>query len=263
MNASNGSPELSIIIPAYNEEKRLPRTLVELGKSVECGELPKNIEVLVINDGSSDATKDILPPLGSPIWKNITYCLITIPHAGKGYAVREGLRRTRGNWVLMADADLSTSFAMYRLLKARARDGSIASRGLKDSKITVHQPGQRHNLGRLFNHFVRLATGLRFYDTQCGFKLFTKEAAEIAGKYITLPGFAFDVEMLMILERAGFQIIEVPVEWAHMEDSRVQAFPDGLNMGLAILELRFAFLFGTHCASRIRVSRAIGHRPPS
>jgi glycosyltransferase involved in cell wall biosynthesis len=219
--------------------------------------------VLVINDGSSDATKDILPPPGSPIWKNITYCLITIPHAGKGYAVREGLRRARGKWILMADADLSTPFAMYRFLKARARDGAIASRGLKDSIIAVHQPGQRRNLGRLFNCFVRALTGLRFYDTQCGFKLFTKEAAETAGKYITLPGFAFDVEMLMILERAGFQIVEVPVEWSHMEDSRVQAFPDGLSMGLAILKLRFAFLFGIHGASRIHVPRAVGHRPPS
>ncbi len=258
MNALDSSPELSIVIPAYNEEKRLPRTLVELGKSVECGELPKDLEVLVVNDGSSDLTKDILPPSGYPIWKNITYCLITIPHAGKGYAVREGLRRTRGNWVLMADADLSTSFAMYRLLKARARDGAIASRGLKDSKIMVYQPGQRHNLGRLFNYFVRSLTGLRFYDTQCGFKLFTKETAAVAGKYITLPGFAFDVEMLMILERAGFQIIEVPVEWSHMEDSRVHAFPDGLKMGWAILKIHFAFLIGVH-----RASRAISRRTPS
>lgn len=239
-DALNGRPELSIVIPAYNEENRLPFTLTELGRSVERGELPKNLEVLIVNDGSGDATKDILPPSGEAIWKNITYCLITIPHAGKGFAVREGLRRVRGDWVLIADADLSTPFAMYRVLREHARDGAIASRGLKESKIIVSQPGQRHNLGRLFNFFVRVVTGLPFYDTQCGFKLFTKEAAEVAAEYITLSGFAFDVEMLMILNRAGFQIAEVPVEWSHMEDSRVHALSDGIKMGLAILKIRFA-----------------------
>ncbi|MBI4431643.1 MAG: glycosyltransferase family 2 protein [Candidatus Omnitrophica bacterium] len=243
MDSFDRWPELSIVIPAYNEEKRLPGTLEELSKCVERGDLPANMEILVIDDGSLDGTKAVRP---RSLRQGIDYQVVTIAHGGKGAAVREGLKRAGGRWVLIADADLSTSFAMYPVLKASAVDGAIASRGLKNSRITIRQPGIRHELGRAFNLFVRAVTGLPYYDTQCGFKLFKQEAARGAADYLTLSGFAFDVEMLMILRRAGFCIVEVPVEWSHMEDSRVRAFADGFKMGLEVLRLSLRFLAGTH-----------------
>ena len=255
MNPSRLPPELSIVIPAFNEEERLPKTLCELGSSVLEKILPAGLEVIVVDDGSCDGTKTIRPPADQPVWKEINFRMISVPHGGKGFAVREGLKQAEGKWVLISDADLSTSFAMYPVLREAAIDGAIASRGLKDSKITVRQPGMRHELGRSFNAFVRLLTGLEFFDTQCGFKLLRKDAARVAAKYMTLPGFAFDVEMLMILKRTVFEMVEVPVEWAHMEDSRVRAFSDGLRMGWAVLKLRFQFLMGKHPVCRLTTSQ--------
>jgi dolichyl-phosphate beta-glucosyltransferase len=208
-------PELSVVIPAYNEERRLPPTLDRLRAYLGAG--PLTHEIVVVDDGSRDSTSDVARAHGATVVRNDT-------NRGKGYAARRGMLLARGRRRLMTDADLSTPIEDLPRLLARLDDGydvAIASRALPGSNVEVRQSAYREVMGRVFNLCVRVLAVPGLHDTQCGFKLFTAEAAEASFEPLRLDGFSFDVETLFIARRRGFRIAEVPVTWRNDEASRV------------------------------------------
>ncbi len=203
------------MIPAYNEEGRLPPTLDRLRAYLGQGSLA--YEIVVVDDGSADFTSEVARVHGATVVRNDT-------NRGKGFAARRGMLLARGGRRLMTDADLSTPIEDLPRLMARLDEGydiAIASRALPGSNIEVRQPAYREAMGRLFNVCVRVLAVPGLHDTQCGFKLFTAEAAEASFEPLRLDGFSFDVETLFIARRRGFRIAEVPVTWRNDEASRV------------------------------------------
>jgi dolichyl-phosphate beta-glucosyltransferase len=221
---------LSVVVPAYNEAARLPRTLARLDAYLR--ENHPDHEILVVDDGSTDGTADVVRGTGLPALTVIEYA----PNRGKGHAVRRGMLAARGSRRLMTDADLSTPIEdlerLWAALDAGA-DVAIGSRALSDSNVVVRQPWYREGVGRLFNVFVRLLVLPDLRDTQCGFKLFTAAAAEAAFTPALLDGFCFDVETLYIARRRGLRIAEIGVTWRNDVATHV-----GLRRGgLAFLDL--------------------------
>jgi dolichyl-phosphate beta-glucosyltransferase len=207
--------ELSVVIPAYNEEGRLPPTLDRLRAYL--GSRGLDHEIVVVDDGSRDATSEIARAHGATVVRNDT-------NRGKGFAARRGMLLARGRRRLMTDADLSTPIEDLARLEARLDEGydvAIASRALPGSNVEVRQPVYREAMGRLFNVCVRMLAVPGLHDTQCGFKLFTAAAAAASFEPARLDGFSFDVETLFIARRRGFRIAEVPVTWRNDEASRV------------------------------------------
>jgi glycosyltransferase involved in cell wall biosynthesis len=208
-------PDLSVVIPAYNEERRLAPTLDRLRAYLGAGPLAH--EIVVVDDGSRDATADLARSHGATVLRNDG-------NRGKGFATRRGMLAAAGRRRLMTDADLSTPIEDLPRLMARLDEGygvAIASRALPTSNVEVRQPAYREAMGRVFNLCVRALAVPGLHDTQCGFKLFTAEAAVAAFTPARLDGFSFDVETLFIARRRGFRIAEVPVTWRNDEASRV------------------------------------------
>jgi len=206
-----------VVIPAYNEEGRLPPTLDRLRVYLGQGSLAH--EIVVVDDGSRDATSEVARSHGATVVRNDE-------NRGKGFAARRGMLLARGRRRLMTDADLSTPIEDLPRLMARLDEGydvAIASRALPGSNVEVRQPAYREAMGRLFNVCVRVLAVPGLHDTQCGFKLFTAAAAEASFEPSRLDGFSFDVETLFIARRRGFRIAEVPVTWRNDEASRVGA----------------------------------------
>jgi len=211
------TPELSVVIPAYDEAERLPRTLAQVAACLARWGHP--YEIVVVDDGSRDGTAERGREAGA-----LVTVLRNDTNRGKGHAVRRGVLASRGSRILMTDADLSTPIDELPRLAARMDAGYdvvIASRALPGSNIEVRQPWYRENMGRLFNLAVRLLVvgGLR--DTQCGFKLFAREPARAIFSACRLDGFCFDVEALFIARRRGYRVAEVPVTWRNDAASRV------------------------------------------
>jgi len=210
---------LSVVIPAYNEEKRLPATLDRIAAWVERSPLPVD-EVLVVDDGSRDGTAALVENRGGLVR------LVRNPaNRGKGYAVRNGMLAARGDWILSTDADLSAPIEeLGKLIDAARRENAvvaIGSRALDRQLVKVHQPMMREISGRAFNVVMRVVTGLPFRDTQCGFKLFRQDAAKNIFSRQVEEGFSFDVEDLVIARLLGLRSIEVPVEWSNVEGTKV------------------------------------------
>jgi glycosyltransferase involved in cell wall biosynthesis len=215
---SSPPPELSVVIPAYNEAERLPRTLERVRAYLDGQGRP--YEILVVDDGSLDETVARAQAAGGAHLRLLSNGV----NRGKGYSVRQGMLAARGARRLMTDADLSTPIEELPRLAQRLDEGCdvvIASRALPGSRIEVRQGAFRENMGRAFNLLVRLLVlpGLR--DTQCGFKLFSAAAAEAAFARTRLDGFAFDVEALFIARRRGFRVAELPVVWRNDAATRV------------------------------------------
>jgi dolichyl-phosphate beta-glucosyltransferase len=211
-------PGLSVVIPAFNEAARLPRTLERVRAFLQAR--GGSHEVLVVDDGSTDGTAALARGAGGA-WLTV---LENGVNRGKGFSVRRGMLAARGERRLMSDADLSTPIEELDALWARMDQGYdvvIASRALPQSRVEVHQGAFRENIGRLFNLLVRTAAlpGLR--DTQCGFKLFSAAAAEAAFSRTRLDGFAFDVEALFVARALGFRVAELPVVWRNDAATRV------------------------------------------
>jgi dolichyl-phosphate beta-glucosyltransferase len=205
-----------VVIPAYNEGKRLPPTLEKIQRHLK----GQPHEIVVVDDGSGDDTAARAEAAGVIVLRNEG-------NRGKGYSVRRGMLHARGDRRLMTDADLSTPIEeVDRLLSLidEGYDVVIGSRALPGSNIEVRQPWYRENMGRLFNLCVRVLAVPGLQDTQCGFKLFTAEAAETAFRAARLDGFSFDVEALFVARRRGCRIAEVPVTWRNDEASRVDTF---------------------------------------
>jgi dolichyl-phosphate beta-glucosyltransferase len=226
---------LSVVIPAFNEEKRLPATLATILPFLRArGE---TFEVVVVDDGSADRTAAVAVEAGAEV-----RVLRNPGNRGKGYSVRNGMLNARGEWRLMCDADLSTPIEELDRLKGvlGLGDGAqiaIASRAVSGANVEKHQSIMRESSGRFVNLLVRLLHLPGIKDTQCGFKLFSAAAAEAAFRNSTLDGFAFDVEALVLAKRAGFGIREVAVTWRNDEQSRV-SFARGLAAFIDLFRLR-------------------------
>jgi dolichyl-phosphate beta-glucosyltransferase len=224
------APALSVVVPALNEEDRLPRTLERIGSHL--GRRREGYELVVVDDGSRDRTAERAQAAGAIVLRNET-------NRGKGYAVRRGMLAARGARRLMTDADLSTPIEELDRLCARMDEGHdvvIGSRALPGARIEVRQPWYRENTGRFFNLFVRALAVPGVTDTQCGFKLFSEAAARDVFASARLDGFSSDVEVLFLARRKGYRIAEVPVVWRNDAASRVSllrgflAFPDLLRI---------------------------------
>jgi len=214
---------LSIVIPAYNEEQRLPATLDRIGSYVERSPVPV-AEILVVDDGSRDGTAALAEARANRD-KSIVRLVRNPGNRGKGYAVRNGMLAAKGDWILSTDADLSAPIEeLEKLIAAVRRENAvvaIGSRALDRRLVKVHQPMMRELSGRAFNMVMRMVTGLPFRDTQCGFKLFRQDAAKNIFSRQVEEGFSFDVEDLVIARVLGLKSIEVPVEWSNVEGTKV------------------------------------------
>src|SRR5207245_2523935 len=224
-------PPFSIVIPAFNEESRIAKTL---GLTLNyLGNVSPESELIVVNDGSTDATATITRDVFSETKINIRL-LENFPNRGKGAAVRSRLLAAQRPIGLFSDADLSTPLEETpKLIEPIANsevDIAFGSRALDRRLIGVHQPWRREQAGRVFNLLVRLATGLAFWDTQCGFKAFRLDTCRPILKAARIDGFAFDVELLYLAHRAGLRVREVPVRWNHAEGSKVSFFRDSVRM---------------------------------
>ena len=231
---------ISIVIPAFNEERRLPATLSAVFRYLE-GKARGFAEVLVVDDGSTDGTSAAATEFSR---SHPELRLLKNPgNRGKGYSVRHGMLEAKGEWVLFTDADLSAPIEdLDKLWAAAAAQNAavaIGSRALDRSLIAVHQSFLRENAGRVFNLLMRLATGLPFEDTQCGFKLFEARAAREVFKRQRLERFGFDAEVLFIARRLGYRTVEVPVRWSHSEGTKVSMFRDSLGMFVDLLRIRW------------------------
>jgi glycosyltransferase involved in cell wall biosynthesis len=223
------SPQLSIVIPAYNEGARIERTLDRVMSCVE--QQGWDAEVLVVDDGSVDATAAIIAR-----WMEAHPRLHLVKNEGnrgKGYSVRNGLLQAAGDVVMFTDADLSAPMEEAERLLAAIADGAdvaIGSRWMDKTRQTIHQPLYRRFFGRCFNWVTRTVMGLPFKDTQCGFKAFRRPAAQVIFRLQRIERWGFDPEILFIARKLGYQIREVPVTWGHDERSRMSYLKDGMKM---------------------------------
>lgn len=229
-------PSLSVVVPAYNEEHRLNDTLPVMYAYLR--EHYPHFELLVVDDGSTDRTPDIVREFAQqhPEVRLISYQ----PNRGKGHAVRTGILQSQGEWVLFSDADLATPIEELPNLSAKLREGydiAIASRAVRGAKLVVRQPWYREFAGRSFNLMVQLLAVPGIHDTQCGFKLFRREAAREIFSRCEENGFSFDIEALHVALRLGYRIAEVPVHWMHREGSKVRLLRDAVRMFLALLRI--------------------------
>jgi glycosyltransferase involved in cell wall biosynthesis len=232
---------LSVVIPAYNEGPRLPSTLERVAQY--CAEGVEQAEILVVNDGSRDQTGALARRLaGERSSERLQIRVLENPgNRGKGYSVRHGMQEARGEWVLFSDADLSAPIEECEKLFAALGDRyqvAIGSRALDRSLIGVHQSVFRENAGRIFNLCMRLLTGLPFADTQCGFKLFRRDAAREIFRRQRLERFGFDVEVLYLARKLGYRTVEVPVRWNHVEGTKVSMAGDSLQMFVDLWRVR-------------------------
>jgi glycosyltransferase involved in cell wall biosynthesis len=236
-------PKYSIVIPAYNEGARIPATLQSVVSCIR--ERGWAAEVIVVNDGSTDRTAEIVRDFAKTAPE--VRLLENAGNRGKGYSVRAGLLQAQGDVVMFTDADLSAPIdEAERLFTAIAggADIAIGSRWLESSRQTHRQPLYRQFFGRCFNSLVRGVMGLPFADTQCGFKAFTRAAAQTVFQLQTIEHWGFDPEILFIAFLRGYWIIEVPVSWAHDERSRISYLKDGLKMLEEIAIIRWNALRG-------------------
>jgi glycosyltransferase involved in cell wall biosynthesis len=232
-------PPFSVVIPCFNEAARIGETL-RLTLDYLTANVPEG-ELIVVNDGSTDATAAIArEKLDSA--KIATRLLENFPNRGKGAAVRSGLLAAREPIGLFFDADLSTPLGETpKLIEPIANDEidiAFGSRALDRGLIGIHQPWRREQAGRAFNLLVRFATGLPFWDTQCGFKAFRLGVCRPILEAASLDGFAFDVELLYLAQHAGLRIREIPVRWNHAEGSKVRFLQDSLRMLREVVALR-------------------------
>jgi glycosyltransferase involved in cell wall biosynthesis len=232
-------PAFSVVIPCYNEAARIGETL-RLTLDYLRSESPES-ELIVVNDGSTDATPQIAREVLATA-ETETRLLENYPNRGKGAAVRSGLIAVQRPIGLFFDADLSTPLSETPKVIEPIANGDVdlafGSRALDRKLIGIHQPWRREYAGRVFNLLVRIATGLPFWDTQCGFKAFRLDVCRPVLESARVNGFAFDVELLFLAQRAGLRIREIPVRWNHAEGSKVDFLRDSVRMLREVIALR-------------------------
>jgi glycosyltransferase involved in cell wall biosynthesis len=232
---------ISIIIPAYNEEKRLPASLDKVREYLASSHWDFS-EIIVVDDGSRDNTAKVAREGGARLLQNPG-------NRGKGYSVRHGMLEAKGEWRLLTDADLSSPIRELEKLWCAVAGGgvqvAIGSRAVDRSLVGVHQSAMRELSGRIFNLAMRIVTGLPFKDTQCGFKLFEgRTAGEVFSRQL-LEGFGFDVEVLFIALHRGARAVEVPVRWDNVEGTKVSLF-SGVSAFLDPVRVRWNWIAGKY-----------------
>lgn len=230
--------DLALILPAFNEEVRLPAALQRLADFGRDQDL--SIELVVVNDGSTDATAEIVRRWQSIPTPGVTISLVEIAHRGKGAAVRAGMHRVSSPIMGYCDVDLSAgpdALAMALQTMAAGGDMVIASRVAPGSVLAVRQPWYRERAGRAFNLVLRKLSRIPFKDTQCGLKLFRGEVAREIFRRQRLDGFAFDAELVVLAMRLGYRVQEIPVHWAHHDGSKLHLFKDSVSMSRDIARI--------------------------
>ena len=229
---------ISIVIAAYNEERRIGESLLKIKDYVSLQDL--DCEIIVVNDGSTDNTKQIVTDHKPEI---INLKLISYPNnKGKGYALRQGVLASKGEAVLLSDADLSTPIEeldiLLPLITGHKTDIAIGSRALRDSQIILRQPWWRQGMGKIFNKIVKLLGLAGFNDTQCGFKLFSGNIARNLFKDARVNRFAYDVEILALAIKRNYRISEVPVKWINSPESKVHPVYDSMQMLIDLIKIK-------------------------
>jgi len=226
---------LSVIIPAYNEERRLAGNLKQIMEYF--GTQNYTSEVILVDDGSSDRTPDIVKEL---MKEYATLRLVRVAHGGKGHACRQGVFASHGNWLFLCDSDLSMpieEFAKFLPLFQSDYQIVIASREVPGAR-RYGEPFHRHLMGRAFNSVVRILAVRGIRDTQCGFKCFRSDVAREVFSMQTINGWGFDVEILFVAQKRGYRIAEVPVNWYYWGHSKVKPIQDAMSMFCEIWQVR-------------------------
>lgn len=241
-------PEISVIIPAFEEEARLGRTLQRIFSYL--AETGIGAEIIVVDDGSGDKTADVARAECQKFAEAPSIVIRSNENRGKGYAVRTGLRAASGEIAIFSDADLSTPIEEMRKLiepiKSGRFDVTFGSRALDRSLIGTHQPWRREQGGKVFNLIVRILTGLPFWDTQCGFKAFRMEEFGPLLDLMTIDRFGFDVEFLFVAQLHGLRLAEIPVRWDNDERSKVSVLRDSIRMFNEVRIIRKNYRAGTY-----------------
>lgn len=238
----------SIVIPAYNESRRIRPTLEKILAYV--AKQGWDSEIIIVNDGSRDNTAEIIHKYAQdhPIVR-----LIENPgNRGKGFSVRNGMLNARGDVMLFTDADLSAPIEEApKLLDciANGADIAIGSRWLRAELQTERQSLQRQLFGRAFNLALRILLGLRFKDTQCGFKAFNRRAVESVFAQQQIERWGFDPELIFLAQKNGFRVVEIPVQWAHEEGGSIHPLRDGIRMVLDVLRIRWNWVSGKYAGA--------------
>jgi len=235
-------PFLSIIVPAYNEARRIRDTLKRVSHFKELK--PYAVELIVVDDGSTDQTVEIVAEF--PAFRLVR----NDRNHGKGFTVRHGVLEARGEFILFTDADLSTPIEeadkLLSALESSGADAAVGSRALQRELIGIHQPMFREMGGRFFNLLVRAFTGLKLRDTQCGFKLFRGSSTRQAFERMRIERFGFDPELLFLIERGGGRVVEVPVRWNDNPATKVRFLRDSTQMFLDLIAIRWRAFAGKH-----------------
>ncbi|PYX01317.1 MAG: glycosyl transferase [Acidobacteria bacterium] len=244
-HATNLNCTYSFVIPAYNESARIGATLERVLNYI--GQQKTHTEIIVVNDGSRDNTAQIVRQFAQ---QYPALRLLENPgNRGKGYSVRNGMLHANGSILLFSDADLSSPIEEAQKLFAAITSGAdvaIGSRWVQSSLQTERQPLYRQLFGRIFNLMLRITLGLKFKDTQCGFKAFTRAAAQKIFPQQQIERWGFDPELLYLAKKFGFKVVEVPVVWGHSGGTRISPLRDGTRMFLEMLRVRWNALTGKY-----------------
>ncbi len=237
---------LSVIIPCYNEGKRIGNTLkkiIEFFNNIKI-----NYEIIVVNDGSTDDTKTKLQKIKEEHSNNVFINVINNnQNCGKGFAVKQGIMASNSEYIYFTDADLSTPIEeIVKFLERKEYDIVIGSRAVKNSKILVHQPFYRELAGKVFNKLLKFILGLPYNDTQCGAKLFKSDVAKFVFSKTTINRFSFDAEVLFIAKKYKYKVLELPVVWSHSKNSKVKFFVDGIKMLDDVIKIKINDLRGLY-----------------
>ncbi len=230
---------LSVVIPAYNEAMRLPKTLQKLDAFLNHQTYIS--EIIIVNDCSQDATREVVREYRFHGMVRVRV-LSNQRNRGKGASIRRGMAAAKGQFVLFTDADLSTPItevkALFKALEPSA-DIAIGSRAVSGARVLTHQPWYREFMGKTFNRFVQGIVLPGLHDTQCGFKLFRRAAARRVFRWVSIPRFGFDAEVLYLARKAKLAIAEVPVEWHNSPASTVSPLKDSLTMFADLFRIRW------------------------
>ncbi|PWT85019.1 MAG: glycosyl transferase [Proteobacteria bacterium] len=242
---SPAAPELSIVIPSFNEELRLPASLEKIAAFLHSS--GRNAEVIVVDDGSRDRTAEVAESFRGKI--PTLRVVSNGVNRGKGFSVRHGMLEARGDIVLFTDADLSAPIEESEKLigaLAKGHDVAIGSRAVDRSLIEVHESPFREFAGIIFNQIVRITLRLPFVDTQCGFKAFRRERSRRIFEQQRIERFGFDPELLYLARHHGLRTVEIPVRWAHSPATKVNMLRDSVQMFLDVFLIRWNAIAGRY-----------------
>jgi dolichyl-phosphate beta-glucosyltransferase len=236
---------ISVIIPAFNEEKRLGPTIERILAYLAAD--GGDFEILVVDDGSSDGTAAVAGSFGTA---GSVRLIKSDVNRGKGFSVKLGVEASRMEFILFSDADLSTPIEELSKLKSSldtsGADVAVGSRAARGADVALHQPFYREMMGKIFNKIARTLTFGKIKDSQCGFKLFRREAAKKLFALSRIDGFAFDAEIIFLAQKKGYSVVEVPVRWLNNPNTRVSAVKDSAKMFIELIRIRINYILGRY-----------------